>query len=138
MDLSITRTNNDGITIKTDSLGLVMVFQNTTAKEHKEIMEDLETVFPDGDVFDIFYDYKNVSIFIFDAKPEMTLSKEDKECIFDAVAEGGKRKYAIILHGKIEKGNTLNQLIVREIKHGIYIGKQFTTLLTMSQGNLTE
>lgn len=133
MDLKVIRNNNDSLAITTNSLGLVMVFQNTTAKEHKQIIEDLETVFPDGDVLDIFYDYKNASVFIFDANPEMTLSKQDKDVIYDRVSNNGKRKYAIILHGKIEKGNTLNQLIVREQKHGIYIGKQFTTLLTMTK-----
>jgi hypothetical protein len=137
MKLKIIRNDGNGITITSDKLGLVMVFQNTTSAEHRKIMKDLELVFPDADVLDIFYDYKNASIFIFDC--ELTeLTKEDKNCISNAVANGGKRKYAIVLHGKVEKGSTLNQLAIRETKHGIYISKQFTTLLTMSQGNLTD
>jgi hypothetical protein len=108
-----------------------MVFQDTTLAKHHQIREDLEQVFPDADVVDIFYDYKSASIFIYDTTMEK-LTNEDRASIHEAVSDGNKRKYAIIMHGKVLKGSTITQLAVNETRNGLYIGKKFNNLLTIT------
>jgi hypothetical protein len=133
MELVLKRNNGNGIVASCDKLGLVIVFQSTTKSEHQNIIEGLETVFGDCDVVDIFYDYKSTSIFIYDTTLD-ALSDQDLSYIKEGVSDGGKRKYTVILNGKIQNqnGNFIDQLLIKETKNGFYVSKQSNNLLTMS------
>lgn len=130
MHLKIKRIDTKGIKIISDGeLGLVIICQQTTQKEHNEIKDLLENKFNKIVQVDIFYSWSNVSIFIFDID---AISDEDKRDIDQLIP---KIKHAVILNGIQVKGSSVNELYVN-YSHGdsIQIGKKFCTLLDYKKG----
>lgn len=128
MTLKIKRTKSKEVEATTDEdFGLVIICQQTTKKEHKEIKRDLENSLDFITSADIFYVWGNASIFIFDID---NFTEKDKHSI-DSVLP--KIKHAVIFNGKKEKGNTVNEMYITSDTNTITVGKKFCTLFRFSK-----
>lgn len=130
MTLTIKRVDTKGIEINSDGeLGLVIVCQNTTQKDHDEVKEILEDNFDKQSHVDLFYSWSSVSIFIFDID---SISDDDKKNIDRLIP---KIKHAVILNGVQVKGSSVNELYIDySNSECIRVNKKFCRLLDYKKG----
>ena len=133
MNFKLTRQHNDGLTLTTptiDTLGIMVVCQQTTTTEHGMVLNKLQEHFNTKATVDIYYQWKTVSIFIFD------IHEFDKSSLTNLRNKlDTKLRYAVLLKGEIVKGaNLLTDLYINRVSKKIIIGKQFAQLLSIEEG----
>ena len=129
MNLKLTRKDNnglEGITQSLEELGLIIVCQQTTKTEHKNVLNKIESCLEEEVDIDIFYDWKTTSIFIIDTEK---FDKDKQTKLRDMM---GRTRYAAIYKGVLMKrSNTLTELYVNINNGKLTIGKQFAQLLSI-------
>lgn len=130
MELTVKRLDSKGVEITSDGeLGLLVVCQQTTKTNHKEIKSELERALDLISSTDVFYSWSSTSIFIFDTD---SFDDNGRKIISDTLP---KTKHTVVFNGQQLKGSGISGMYVTCDRNGITIGKKFYKLLVMKKGN---
>lgn len=126
MDLTITRTGNTSISVKSDQLGVVVCCNEMSKTKHKKLKYRLEKCFG-AKVLDIFFEWKTCSVFVVGTDIN-ELSKEKKNQVRNLM---GGSKYFAVVNGKQVSEHILTELNCQIGKNSITIGTSLASLFHM-------
>lgn len=132
LDLKRKKDNVD-LEITSDKFGTMLVFQGTTPTDHNKLVKAL-TEYVDMEPIDIYYNWKTVSVFLFDFGREAFDDDDIKEFKkYLGSLTSGRNNFTIVMDGHIEGKPNLNGMYIREDKKekSITVGIKFMVLLLM-------
>lgn len=133
MKVKNNRLTKDGVVITTDTLGTVLAFQNVTDNDHNKLDDMLKDYF-DMEPYAIYYDWKMVSVFIFDTDRDRYTEADWKDLKSDLRELLNKYKYLMIANGEKESGSqaSIIQFHINKKNESFSIKKKFELLLEMN------
>lgn len=114
------RNNNNSIIVKTDTLGLLLIYQNVTAVQHEQLKQEIYNDL--GDVIvDIFYEWKMTSVFFVRTIDDSNELADDLQAVMHEIS--ADYNYAAVLQ----------QTIIHNSLEGIYLTSDGTGEISLSK-----